>query len=822
VLDFFISYTRSDQSWAEWIARVLDEAGYQTRIQARDFTPGRDFVHEMQQAAGTAARTIAVLSPAYFDSRYAGSEWGAAFAQDPTGEAAMLVPVRVAEFDPPGLLRSRVYIDLVGKNEAEAHSALLDGVAATGGQPSRPRQFPGQTPEPTAEPVRFPGALPEVWNVPFRRNLQFTGRTEQLDTIRQKLTSAGQLVPLVLVGPPGVGKTQFVTEYAYQQTSNYDLVWWIRADDPGTLLADFAALADQLPDVPVESNQTRTVAAVRTWLENNHRWLLIFDNLDDPKPMESVIPRAGGHVLVTSRSDLDWTDIATVIPVDPLPTEEAQAFLVARSGQGDQEAAAKLAETLGGLPLALEQAASYIAQAGIVTLSRYLELFEQHSLVLLERGRRPRDYHSTVATTWELSLERLEQDAPVAVELLSLAAFLAPDDLPAALLLDHADLLHGQLGAAAQQVDLLGEAVAALRRLGLLKRSGDGMFVHRLLQASIRDRLSQPAQQVWAAVAVRLLRASFPDHGEDVRTWEECRRLLPHVLQAVEHGERLGVELEATSWLLDRAARYAKGKAQLIEAKDYLDRAVGIAERSLGEDNAEVANIRSDLAVVLNGLGDYVAGRQHVERALAIRLATLGPDHPDTALSHDNFAGTLFALGDFNGGRTHVERALAIRLATLGPDHPDTAHSHQSLASTLHTMGDLAGARMHDERALAIRLATLGADHPDTARSHENLSSTLQAQGNLAGARKHAERALAIRLATLGADHPDTGMSHGELGSVLRRLGKRGAARKELAQAVAIAERTLGSNHTTTQNFRTELNTLRAKASKTRKKRRHR
>ena len=188
-------------------------------------------------------------------------------------------------------------------------------------------------------------------------------------------------------------------------------------------------------------------------------------------------------MLVTSRSDLDWGDIGTTIPVDPLPTDEARAFLVARSGQEDQAAAAKLAEALGGLPLALEQAASYIAHAGIVTLDRYLELFEQQSLALLERGRRPRDYHSTVAATWELSLKRLGQDAPVAVELLSLAAFLVPDDLPASLLLDHADLLPGELGVAAQQVDSLGEAVAALRRFGLVKRSGDGLFVHRLLQA---------------------------------------------------------------------------------------------------------------------------------------------------------------------------------------------------------------------------------------------------------------------------------------------------------------------------------------------------
>jgi tetratricopeptide (TPR) repeat protein len=795
VLDFFISYTRSDQPWAEWIARVLDEAGYQTRLQARDFIPGGDFVHEMQQAAATADRTIAVLSPAYFASRYTGSEWGAAFAQDPTGEAARLLPVRVAKVEPPGLLRSRVYIDLVGKNEAEARSALLDGVAASGAQPTRSAPFPGQALEPAAEPVRFPGVLPAVWNVPFRRNLQFTGRTEQLGRIHQQLISAGQLVPLVLVGPPGVGKTQLAAEYAYRHSSEYDLVWWIRADDAGTLLADFAALAEQLAGLPVEKNQTLTIAAVRTRLETSHRWLLVFDNLDEAELLEPVAPQAGGHVLVTSRSDLDWAHLATMIAVDPLPTEEAQAFLVARSRQEDQEAAAKLAEALGGLPLALEQAAGYIAHTGIVTLDRYLELFEQQSLALLERGRRPRDYQSTVAATWELSLERLGQIAPAAVELLSLAAFLAPDDLPATLLLDHADLLSGGLGAAAQQLDSLGEAVAALRRFGLVKRSGDGLFIHRLLQTSVRDRLAEGTRRAWAALAVRLLRASFPDHGEDVRTWEECRRLLPHALRATEHAERLNVELKATSWLLDRVARYAKGKAQLAEAKEYLDRAVALAEQALGEGHAEVANIRSDLGIVLSGLGSHSAARAQDERALAIRQTTLGPEHPETALSHDNLSGTLHSLGDYAAARAHAERALAIRQATLGAEHPDTARSHANLSSTLQALGDYAAARVQAERALAIRQAALGPEHFDTALSHDNLSGTLHSLGDYAGARTQAERALAIRQAALGPEHFDTALSHDNLSGTLHSLGDYAGARTQAERALAIRQTTLGPEH---------------------------
>jgi TIR domain len=273
VIDFFISYTSRDRLWAEWITRVLDEAGYSTKLQARDFAPGQDFVQEMQQAATTAARTMAVLSPAYFDSRFTGSEWAAAFAQDPTGELRTLIPVRVADFEPPGLLRSRIYVDLVDKNEEGAREALLQGVAAAGVTPKQPAPFPPTLVDATELP-RFPGSLPAIWNVPFRRNQRFTGRDRSLQSLYERFVGAGQLNALVLIGPAGVGKTQLAVEYAYRHAADYDLVWWVRAQDPSTLLGDYAALAEQLPDLDVDpTNQHFTVSAVRDALDRKHRWL---------------------------------------------------------------------------------------------------------------------------------------------------------------------------------------------------------------------------------------------------------------------------------------------------------------------------------------------------------------------------------------------------------------------------------------------------------------------------------------------------------------------------------------------------------------------
>lgn len=134
--DFFISYTAANRSWAEWVAVQLEQAGYTTVLQAWDLRPGSDFLHEMQQAASTAGRTIALLSPGYFGSEFGEAEWRSAFAKDPTGELGLLVPVRVQPCGPPGLLASRVYIDLVDTTEAEAQWRLLAGLDQSGARPT--------------------------------------------------------------------------------------------------------------------------------------------------------------------------------------------------------------------------------------------------------------------------------------------------------------------------------------------------------------------------------------------------------------------------------------------------------------------------------------------------------------------------------------------------------------------------------------------------------------------------------------------------------------------------------------------------------------
>jgi hypothetical protein len=141
--DFFISYTAADRASAEWIAWQLETEGYQVVVQAWDFGPGRDWVHEMQQATATAERVVAVLSAAYFESGHGEAEWRVFYADDPSGAQGRLLPVRVGPVEPPGLLKTRVYVDLVDQDSTSARQALLAAArGARGASQSRSRSFP--------------------------------------------------------------------------------------------------------------------------------------------------------------------------------------------------------------------------------------------------------------------------------------------------------------------------------------------------------------------------------------------------------------------------------------------------------------------------------------------------------------------------------------------------------------------------------------------------------------------------------------------------------------------------------------------------------
>jgi tetratricopeptide (TPR) repeat protein len=691
-----------------------------------------------------------------------------------------------------GLLASRVYVDLVDTDEPTAKRLLLNGVGESGAHPTS-APFPG-----AARGVkRFPGQGPEISNLPTR-NRNFSGRSELLEQLHGSLQieSAAAVVPTgALHGLGGVGKTELALEFAHRFASDYDIAWWVPAELPTSATAALATLARRL-GVENIAEQSEMVAGLFDRLRSRDRWLLVYDNAEQPDRLTGLLPPGGGgQMLVTSRWSA-WGSQAERLRVNVLTRDESIAFLRKRTGSEDHAALDALAELLGDLPLALEEAAAYLEETG-EGLGEYLGLVRERARELFGLDQPPGDEQGDqrrVATVWSLSLDRVHREAPAAEALLSLCAFLAPD-IPRGLPREQPQVLPEELAQAVSDSLAYNRMLAVVGRYSLATVSPTALGLHRLVQAVVQARLGNAGERRWAEIGVRLLRESFPDESWEVANWPSCERLLPHVLAVTEHAERLGLAGEQAGWLLDRASNYLHERGQYRQARPIAERALRVTEAALGPVDPEVAWRCDGLGGVLGTLGDLEGARAQFERAVAISEAALGHDHPDVAIWCNNLGSVLQALGDLEGARARLERAVAIGEAARGPDHPTVAVWRGNLGAVLQALGDLEGARVQLERALAVSEAARGPDHPTVATGRGSLGLLLWEFGDVEGARVQFEQAVVIGEAVLGPEHPTVARFRNNLGGVLQVLGDLEGARAQLERAVAIGEATLGPDH---------------------------
>ena len=229
--------------------------------------------------------------------------------------------------------------------------------------------------------------------------------------------SRGELGPrlVALCGLGGAGKTSVAIEYAHRHLAEVGVCWQFAAEDPAVLAAEFRVLAAQLGarDMMDPRDPVASVHAVLARAEPG--WLVVFDNAPDWSALERFVPPAGpGRVLITTQNQHWLPSQALDIPV--LDTEVAADFLVNRTGDADRATARELADELGGLPLALEQAAAYMQATG-TTLARYLPMFQARQADLLARGE-AMGHPADVAATLGLALSRVADEAPAAAGLM--------------------------------------------------------------------------------------------------------------------------------------------------------------------------------------------------------------------------------------------------------------------------------------------------------------------------------------------------------------------------------------------------------------------
>jgi len=793
--DFYISYAHKDQAWAEWIAWVLEEEGYSTILQAWDFVAGSNFVMEMDRASREAARTIAVLSPEYMRSDFTPSEWAAAFAKDPKGQGRKLLPVRVAECNVDGLLTQIVWVDLVDCDAEEAQHRLATAATGERLKPSTRPGFPG-APErqvPTKPPYPTDGT--RLVNVP-RRNRNFTGRESALEALHTALAEKQEVIlPQAVTGLGGVGKTQLAIEYACRYGDQYELIGWMRAEEEESLIVDLFSVARAMglklaAATPPEDMLGRLYRA----LAERNDWLLVFDNAGGPGTLRKYLPKIGsGHLIITSRNP-NWRSLANPIDVNPFERHESIAFLLKRTGRTEDDGADAVAEALGDLPLALEQAGGYMEQT-VMDFRRYATLFEKRHRDLWKNQKAPNNYQATVSTTWSLSLEKLQVESPVSIALLQLSSFLAAEEIPAFLLHDGAKELPAPLAEAAAEEVALSEALAGLRRYGLIEVSDAGYSVHRLVQTVVRDGLDKKSYAAWLTSAVRVLVKVHDFRKDDPSSWTICTRLLPHVAAAVGHAEEHGIVLQQCGYLLNDAGLCLLNGANLQLALQYFERALKIAETVYGPDHPEVAATVNNLGSVLKDLGQLKEAKPAFERALKIAETVYGPDHPKVATAVDNLGAVLKDLGQLKEAKAAHERALKIDETVYGPDHPEVATTVNNLGSVLQDLGQLEEAKAAFERALKIDETVYGPDHPKVAATVNNLGLVLKDLGQLKEAKPAFERALKIDETVYGPDHPEVAATVNNLGAVLKDLGQLKEAKPAFERALKIAETVYGPDH---------------------------
>jgi len=661
----------------------------------------------------------------------------------------------------------------------------------------------------TKEPLKQEKPPGKISNIPHPHNPNFTGRVDLFDCLSEALASGERAAftqTSAITGLGGVGKTQLALEYSYRHADDYQVVWWVRSEEPATLAADYAGLALRL-DLPEKGTQDQrvTVEAVRRWLEQNGGWLLVFDNAQAPESLGEYLPKTGkGHVIITSRNP-NWGGTAKPLPVDVFSRDESVEFLLSRTGQED--GADALADALGDLPLALEQAGAYIQETGI-TLSAYLKLFQERRKELLSRGK-PEAYPDTVATTWDLSFQKAREEVPASADLLNLCSFLAPDNIPKSLLTDGVEHLPELLASAVKDEMALNDAVASLKRYSLMTVSDDSLSVHRLVQAVARDRLSEEERKRWVEAAVRLVNGAFPQESQDTRTWPECSVLLPHALATSGNAEEHDVAPEATGRLLNQIGVYLGGRAEFDKAKSVLKQAIETGENIFGPDNSSVAIRVNNLGEVLRNMGDFAGAKKSFERAIVIGEKSLGPDDPSVAVFVNNLGAVLWDMGKLEGAKESFERALEIDEKAFGPNHPNVARDANNRGQVLQSMGDLAGAWKSFERALEIGEKVYGPDHPNVATMVNNLGMALKNVGDLEGAKMRLELALEIDEKALGPNHPNLARDISNLGVVLRAMGDLEGAKECYERALEIFRSRLGEDHPKTKLVRENLESLR-------------
>ncbi|MGI5118020.1 FxSxx-COOH system tetratricopeptide repeat protein [Marinactinospora thermotolerans] len=648
----------------------------------------------------------------------------------------------------------------------------------------------------TAQRSADRGASPTIWGQIPPRNRTFVGRELLLEELRRRLREGTTaLVPQTLQGMGGVGKTQLAMEYAHRNRAEYDLVWWIPSETSAQVQQ---ALIDLAVRLGVGSSND-PAAAVRAALEALRlgapidNWLLIYDNAGDPEELQGFLPTDGpGQLLITSRSPRWRAGDNSLLEVDTFERAESKELLHKRGPKTlTDDEADRIAERLGDLPLAVEQTAVWLLET-LMPATEWLEVFDEKADELLANLGPSPDYPRSVAATMNMTLDRLSETNPGALQLLRVCAFLAPQPIPRKLFngARNVDAPPELTEILADPAIKLSRALRAIDRYALVKMDhrNETFQLHRLVQEALRIPLSPREREEVLHCAHMLLANLDPGDPFAIREWGRYVELLPHV-QATRQ------------WRCDSdwARQLVLGELHFLSLwggyQEGHDLGLEVLEewrRRLGEDHVQTLRAAMRYAEILRELGRFEESYELCTRTVETLTRTSGPDDEETLDAHAILSWDLRNIGEFQRAVEVSTDSLERHERIFGRDDPLTLRAAHLHAVGLRLNGRFDEAMRIDRYNYEIRVEILGPEHALTNGSRYGYGMNLMESGRYREAAVELEAIHTLNNRIRERQSPSRLVTMQAVGTVKRRLGLLEEALELTEEAWQLSHQRLG------------------------------
>ncbi|GAA2684757.1 FxSxx-COOH system tetratricopeptide repeat protein [Streptomyces violaceolatus] len=788
-----ISFAGPDRAWAAWIGDRLERRGVRVvplrRGSPADVPPAA-LLRDLTLAPG---RALLVLNAPYFgDGTHQHEEWNAVLREVVAPHPARFAAVSVTGATLPSEVSLLAPAALHGLRAEEAERRLLERL----GLPSEP-----VTEEAEARTgPRFPADAPGVWGAVPRRNTRFTGREALLDEIHDLLSGArpGEGM-LTLHGMSGVGKTQLAAEYAHRLGPEYDVVWWVNAQERADCRRQLAELAPRL-GLRTGQEYGERLRAVRDALRRGEpcsRWLLVLDGADEPEEIEDLVPRGPGHVLVSSRNP-EWGRYGSGLLEVPVYTRDESIAFIRRRAPGPTPAEAdRLADALGDLPLLLAQTVGWLNDSDR-SVDEYLALLADGDGTDGEARNVSEDFPPAFRTAWSILLAELRETAPESVVLLRLCTFFAPGLVPVHLVrsMPH-DGLPDSVAGLLSDPRRWDRALGHLRRHSLVRVEPDpaepereNLYVHRVVHQMAHQAMPEEIRRELVGVVRRALAAAGRGRPAAPEQWPRYAEIVPHL----KYADVLATTDEAVQTLVLDCLRYLYLSGEYGAGVRLGGHATRIWRSLLGDQHPLVWELTYHYANLLRAAGDFHRTME-IERAAVRHLSEQrGERDPDLLRALGGLAADLRGLGHYAEALEISQRVHGTYRELLGDQDTRTLNARNNVAVSLRLLGRYEDALSVDLPTLRDRRRLLGDRHPWTLSSETACAVDLRLLGRHEEALSRQDANWGLVRDTLGAHNRQTLLAAHNLALCHYAVGDTDEAAHHVGQALELGERVLGDS----------------------------